>query len=161
MELAKLADVGRATIAAIENGKRQRVHPATAQRLARVLVPSRSSLPSSPVRLLFGIPPNSVLPIPIGFLVLFALRVRLFGVFGHLGLFPILFPFPSVSLSSGRMRTDTEEYVEWRQGVRGGDRVAELPNIPTLVGKSGLSMPFWAFGCHRTNAERVRRVLCG
>jgi len=37
MELAKLADVGRATIAAIETGKRTRVHPATAKRLARVL----------------------------------------------------------------------------------------------------------------------------
>jgi transcriptional regulator with XRE-family HTH domain len=37
MELAKLSDVGRATIAAIETGKRKRVHPATAQRLARVL----------------------------------------------------------------------------------------------------------------------------
>jgi DNA-binding XRE family transcriptional regulator len=30
-------DVGRATIAAIENGKRVRVHPATRHRLARTL----------------------------------------------------------------------------------------------------------------------------
>ena len=37
MELAKLSDVGRATIAAIETGKRKRVHPATTQRLARAL----------------------------------------------------------------------------------------------------------------------------
>ncbi len=38
MELAKLsADVGRATIAAIETGKRQRVHPATHLKLARAL----------------------------------------------------------------------------------------------------------------------------
>jgi transcriptional regulator with XRE-family HTH domain len=37
MELAKLSDVGRATVAAIETGKRKRVHPATAQRLARAL----------------------------------------------------------------------------------------------------------------------------
>jgi len=37
MELAKLADVGRATIAAIETGKRKRVHPATRRRLARAL----------------------------------------------------------------------------------------------------------------------------
>ena len=37
MELAKLADVGRATIAAIETGKRKRVHPATGVRLARAL----------------------------------------------------------------------------------------------------------------------------
>jgi transcriptional regulator with XRE-family HTH domain len=37
IELAKLSDVGRATIAAIETGKRTRVHPATAKRLARVL----------------------------------------------------------------------------------------------------------------------------
>ena len=37
MELAKLSDVGRATIAAIENGKRKRVHPATERRLARAL----------------------------------------------------------------------------------------------------------------------------
>ena len=37
IELAKLSDVGRATIAAIETGKRQRVHPTTVQRLARVL----------------------------------------------------------------------------------------------------------------------------
>jgi transcriptional regulator with XRE-family HTH domain len=37
MELAKLSDVGRATIAAIETGKRKRVHPATRRRLARAL----------------------------------------------------------------------------------------------------------------------------
>jgi transcriptional regulator with XRE-family HTH domain len=37
MELAKLADVGRATIAAIETGKRTRVHPTTRQRLAKAL----------------------------------------------------------------------------------------------------------------------------
>jgi transcriptional regulator with XRE-family HTH domain len=37
MELAKLSDVGRATIAAIETGKRERVHPATRRRLARAL----------------------------------------------------------------------------------------------------------------------------
>jgi transcriptional regulator with XRE-family HTH domain len=37
MELAKLSDVGRATIAAIETGKRKRVHPATHRRLARAL----------------------------------------------------------------------------------------------------------------------------
>jgi transcriptional regulator with XRE-family HTH domain len=37
MELAKLSDVGRATIAAIETGKRKRVHPATRQRLAKAL----------------------------------------------------------------------------------------------------------------------------
>jgi DNA-binding XRE family transcriptional regulator len=37
MELAKLADVGRATIAAIETGKRARPHPTTRQRLARAL----------------------------------------------------------------------------------------------------------------------------
>jgi transcriptional regulator with XRE-family HTH domain len=36
-ELAKLSEVGRATIAAIETGKRQRVHPATVRRLAKVL----------------------------------------------------------------------------------------------------------------------------
>jgi hypothetical protein len=50
---------------------------------------------------LFGIPPNSEFLIPIGLLVLFALRVRLFGVFGHLGVFPFL--------SSERIRTDTVE----------------------------------------------------
>jgi DNA-binding XRE family transcriptional regulator len=37
MELAKLSDVGRATIAAIERGKRKRVHPSTAAKLAKVL----------------------------------------------------------------------------------------------------------------------------
>jgi DNA-binding XRE family transcriptional regulator len=37
VELAKLSDVGRATIAAIETGKRKRVHPATRRRLARAL----------------------------------------------------------------------------------------------------------------------------
>jgi transcriptional regulator with XRE-family HTH domain len=37
IELAKIADVGRATIAAIENGKRKRIHPATRRRLARAL----------------------------------------------------------------------------------------------------------------------------
>ena len=37
IELAKIADVGRATIAAIETGKRKRVHPATVERLARAL----------------------------------------------------------------------------------------------------------------------------
>jgi DNA-binding XRE family transcriptional regulator len=37
MELAKLADVSRATIAAIETGKRPRPHPATRRRLARAL----------------------------------------------------------------------------------------------------------------------------
>jgi DNA-binding XRE family transcriptional regulator len=37
MELAKLADVGRATIAAIEAGKRPRPHPATRARLAKAL----------------------------------------------------------------------------------------------------------------------------
>jgi transcriptional regulator with XRE-family HTH domain len=37
MELAKLSDVGRATIAAIEGGKRTRVHPATRRRLAKAL----------------------------------------------------------------------------------------------------------------------------
>ncbi len=37
MELAKLADVGRATIAAIETGKRPRPHPPTRQRLAKAL----------------------------------------------------------------------------------------------------------------------------
>jgi transcriptional regulator with XRE-family HTH domain len=37
IELAKISDVGRATIAAIETGKRTRVHPATVGRLARAL----------------------------------------------------------------------------------------------------------------------------
>ena len=37
IELAKLSDVGRATIAAIETGKRMRVHPATVGRLAKAL----------------------------------------------------------------------------------------------------------------------------
>ena len=37
IELAKISDVGRATIAAIETGKRQRVHPTTRGRLARAL----------------------------------------------------------------------------------------------------------------------------
>jgi transcriptional regulator with XRE-family HTH domain len=37
MELAKLSGVGRATIAAIETGKRQRVHPATVGKLAKAL----------------------------------------------------------------------------------------------------------------------------
>jgi transcriptional regulator with XRE-family HTH domain len=37
LELAKISDVGRATIAALETGKRQRVHPATRRRLARAL----------------------------------------------------------------------------------------------------------------------------
>jgi DNA-binding XRE family transcriptional regulator len=37
MELAKLADVGRAAIAAIEAGKRPRPHPATRARLAKAL----------------------------------------------------------------------------------------------------------------------------
>jgi DNA-binding XRE family transcriptional regulator len=37
MELAKLADVGRATIAAIETGKRPRPHPPTRERLAKAL----------------------------------------------------------------------------------------------------------------------------
>ena len=37
IELAKISDVGRATIAAIETGKRTRVHRATEQRLARAL----------------------------------------------------------------------------------------------------------------------------
>jgi transcriptional regulator with XRE-family HTH domain len=36
-ELAKIAGVGRATIAAIETGKRRRVRLATVQRLARAL----------------------------------------------------------------------------------------------------------------------------
>ena len=37
IELAKISNVGRATIAAIEAGKRVRVHPATERRLARAL----------------------------------------------------------------------------------------------------------------------------
>jgi DNA-binding XRE family transcriptional regulator len=37
MELAKLSDVGRATIAAIETGKRPRPHPPTRERLAKAL----------------------------------------------------------------------------------------------------------------------------
>jgi transcriptional regulator with XRE-family HTH domain len=37
VELAKLSDVGRATIAALETGKRKRVHRATAEKLARAL----------------------------------------------------------------------------------------------------------------------------
>jgi transcriptional regulator with XRE-family HTH domain len=37
MELAQLSGVGRATIAAIETGKRIRVHPTTVERLARAL----------------------------------------------------------------------------------------------------------------------------
>jgi transcriptional regulator with XRE-family HTH domain len=37
IELAKISDVGRATIAAIETGKRKRVHPGTVEKLARAL----------------------------------------------------------------------------------------------------------------------------
>ena len=37
IELSKLADVGRATIAAIETGKRPRPHPPTRERLAKAL----------------------------------------------------------------------------------------------------------------------------
>jgi transcriptional regulator with XRE-family HTH domain len=37
IELAKISDVGRATIAALETGKRKRVHPATRQKLAKAL----------------------------------------------------------------------------------------------------------------------------
>jgi transcriptional regulator with XRE-family HTH domain len=37
IELAKISDVGRATIAAIETGKRSRVHPETRRRLAKAL----------------------------------------------------------------------------------------------------------------------------
>ncbi len=37
IELAKISGVGRATIAALETGKRQRVHPATHLKLARAL----------------------------------------------------------------------------------------------------------------------------
>ncbi len=37
IELAKISGVGRATIAAIETGKRKRVHPATVEKLARAL----------------------------------------------------------------------------------------------------------------------------
>jgi len=37
IELAKISGVGRATIAALETGKRKRVHPATRQKLAKAL----------------------------------------------------------------------------------------------------------------------------
>ncbi len=37
IELAKISGVGRATIAALETGKRKRVHPATVRKLARAL----------------------------------------------------------------------------------------------------------------------------
>jgi transcriptional regulator with XRE-family HTH domain len=37
IELAKISDVGRATIAALETGKRKRVHPATRLKLAKAL----------------------------------------------------------------------------------------------------------------------------
>ena len=37
IELAKISDVGRATIAAIETGKRKRVQGATVEKLARAL----------------------------------------------------------------------------------------------------------------------------
>ena len=37
IELAKISDVGRATIAAIETGKRKRVQGDTVERLARAL----------------------------------------------------------------------------------------------------------------------------
>ena len=37
IELAKISDVGRATIAALETGKRKRVQAATVERLARAL----------------------------------------------------------------------------------------------------------------------------
>jgi transcriptional regulator with XRE-family HTH domain len=37
MELAKLSDVGRATIAALETGRRTRVHAATREKLAKAL----------------------------------------------------------------------------------------------------------------------------
>ncbi len=37
IELAKISDVGRATIAALETGKRKRVHPATREKLAKAL----------------------------------------------------------------------------------------------------------------------------
>jgi transcriptional regulator with XRE-family HTH domain len=37
IELAKISGVGRATIAAIEGGKRQRAHLATVRQLARAL----------------------------------------------------------------------------------------------------------------------------
>ena len=37
IELAKISDVGRATIAAIETGKRPRPHPTTRGRLAKAL----------------------------------------------------------------------------------------------------------------------------
>ena len=44
IELAKISDVGRATIAALEGGKRKRVHPATAEKLARALKVKPSDL---------------------------------------------------------------------------------------------------------------------
>ena len=37
IELAKISGVGRATIAALETGKRKRVHPVTRQKLAQAL----------------------------------------------------------------------------------------------------------------------------
>ena len=37
IELAKISGVGRATIAALETGKRKRVHPATREKLAQAL----------------------------------------------------------------------------------------------------------------------------
>jgi transcriptional regulator with XRE-family HTH domain len=37
IELAKISDVGRATIAAIETGQRPRPHPSTKARLAKAL----------------------------------------------------------------------------------------------------------------------------
>jgi transcriptional regulator with XRE-family HTH domain len=37
IELAKISNVGRATIAALETDKRKRVHPATRQKLAKAL----------------------------------------------------------------------------------------------------------------------------
>jgi transcriptional regulator with XRE-family HTH domain len=37
IELAKISEVGRATIAAIETGKRPRPHPTTVRRLAKAL----------------------------------------------------------------------------------------------------------------------------
>jgi transcriptional regulator with XRE-family HTH domain len=48
IELAKISDVGRATIAAIETGKRKRVHPATRQKLAKALrVEPRELMPET------------------------------------------------------------------------------------------------------------------
>ena len=47
IELAKISDVGRATIAAIETGKRHRVHPTTATRLAKALKVKPHELSSS------------------------------------------------------------------------------------------------------------------